>query len=183
MSVGLLAAPLAVWAGTAQVDVMIWEPSGQHPYTTDFTLEYSEESSASDVSLVPRRVGIDVRHEVQHADGGLICSGGGREIVKSAPNGTISLRANPGLYQIVLPRAVGAFACGSKVNARDRQVVIGSGLFEVPGEVDAADTESRRVTSGGSVVQGEYRSSDAARKGAVRHDYHVRWHLRKRVSP
>lgn len=31
----------AIWSGTARVDVMIWEPGGQHPYTTDFDLQYS----------------------------------------------------------------------------------------------------------------------------------------------
>jgi hypothetical protein len=30
-----------VWIGTAQVDVMIWEPGGEHPYTTDSELEAS----------------------------------------------------------------------------------------------------------------------------------------------
>jgi hypothetical protein len=195
VSAFLLAATQVIWSGTARVDVMIWEPGGEHPYTTDFTLEYSEEPGtprpngsglpvARTLSLVPTRVAVDGRHQVGHTHGRPLCSGGGRDIVKAATSGTITiLRDGSGRYQLVLPRAVGAFACGSKVNARDRQVVIGTGLFEVLGEVDAADAEARTLQANGSAMRGEYRSSDAARGGPVRHDYNVRWHIQRHSTP
>lgn len=178
----------AVWQGSAQVDVMIWEPSGEHPYQTTFDLTYEEVEaeplldSASRVAprsirLVPTRIAIDVRHEVRQADGGPICEGGGRELLSAAPEGRIVA----GAYQLVLPRAVGAFACGARRNDRDRRVVIGTGLLHVPGEIDAADRAPRTLDLNGSHMQGAYESSDASTGGVVRHDYKVRWELRRYV--
>jgi hypothetical protein len=83
----------------------------------------------------------------------------------------------------VLPRAVAAFGCGAKVNAGDRWVVIGTGLFPVAGDVQAADSERRHLTSGGARMQGEFHFSDADRGAPVRHDYHVTWDLRRRSDP
>ena len=133
------------------------------------------------VELIPHRIVIQVRHEVRDARGQPICRGGGEEVVNDAPRGR--LVPSTGSYQLVLPRAVGAFACGSKVNAGDRWVVIGSGLFHDQGDVHAADTEVRRLESGGSRMRGEYRFSDASQGRPVRHDYRVSWDLRRSTEP
>jgi hypothetical protein len=189
--ISALLLPLAIWSGTARVDVMIREPQGEHPYITDFELEYSEGAPVSvtgpsggvshRVPLIPKRVAIDVRHEVRHVDGRSICTGGGQELVDHPPPGALSSPA--ATYQLVLPRAIGAFACGSKRNAGDRWVVVGTGLFPVQGDVDAADTETRRLDSGGSRMRGEYRFSDQAQGRPVRHDYHVTWELTRHEEP
>ena len=81
------------WTGTAKVDATIWEGGGEHPYQTDFTLEYRESSRtpaldangaviAHHVRLVPQRVTLKARHEVR---GLLNCTGGGEEVVADAP--------------------------------------------------------------------------------------------------
>jgi hypothetical protein len=198
-SLGVLVASVGVWIGTAQVDVLIRQPGGEHPYTTDFVLQYSEGARipvtgsggrrvGDQVQLIPRRIAIDVRHEVRHADGRSICKGGGEELVANGPLGALRLPAdgNPGdigWYQLVLPRAIGAFACGDKVNAGDRWVVVGTGLFQATGDVRAADGESRRLESDGSRMRGEFRFSDSDRGGQVRHDYRVRWNLERLLEP
>jgi hypothetical protein len=82
---------VVVWTGSAQVDVMIWEPGGEHPYKTDFELEYREGARSPilgskgsligySVQLVPRRIAIDVHHEVRQVQGLTICAGGGQEM-------------------------------------------------------------------------------------------------------
>jgi hypothetical protein len=194
----------ARWTGTAQVDVMMWEPGGEHPYATAFDLAYREVGRAPildanggvrgyQLRLVPERVAIDVRHEVRHVDGRSICKGGGREDVTGAPEGRIVRAAwgaaLPGLdastasaYQLVLPRAVGAFACGTTRNVRDRRVVIGSRLFDAvdpAAEIETTDASVRSLDPGGLVMKGVYQSSDAATGRTVRHDYTVRWELRR----
>ena len=190
-----------VWTGSAQVDVMIWEPGGEHPYKTDFELEYSEGARAPilssrgtlvghSVRLIPRRIAIDVRHEVR---GLANCTGGGQEVVTGGPDGAMAMPVQgkeftdpvgfrvpaAGAYQLVLPRAIGAFACGNKRNAGDRWVVIGAGLFHPAGDIHAADARPRLLESGGSRMQGSYEFSDASRGLPVRHDYHVKWDLRR----
>jgi hypothetical protein len=197
----------ALWTGTAQVDVMMWEPGGEHPYTTTFDLAYREAGRTPvldangvvrghEVRLVPERVAIDVHHEVRHQDGRSICKGGGREAVTGGPEGRIRVaatgRALPGLdgprasaYQLVLPRAVGAFACGTRKNVRDRRVVIGARLFDPvdpAAEIETADASVRSLDSGGLAMKGVFESSDAATGRAVRHDYTVRWELRRGVQ-
>src|SRR5262245_41489957 len=122
---GLLSAVL--WAGTAQVDVMIWEPGGEHPYTTDFELEYREAERTPirtatgtvvghRVRLVPQRIATRVRHEVR---GLLNCKGGGEEVIAGGPDAqlvlplpgkrvseVVGVPVDPaGAYQLVLPRA------------------------------------------------------------------------------
>jgi len=192
-----------LWIGTARVDVMIWEPGGEHPYTTDFTLEYREAERtpireagggivAYTVRLVPQRIAIAVHHTVR---GLLNCSGGGQESITDAPDGrmivpvagkeAVSAIGRPipaaGAYQIVLPRAVAAFACGNKRNAGDRWVVLGSGLFHPAGDIDAADVEVRVLQSSGTRMGGSYSFSDASRHQAARHDYAVTWDLRRQA--
>ena len=190
-----------VWIGTAQVDLMIWEPGGEHPYTTDFELEYREAERTPiqgprgtllghRVRLVPQRIVTRVRHEVR---GLLNCKSAGQEsitvgrdarLVVPVPGKEVLDEAGsrvpaPGVYQIVLPRAVGAFACGSKRNAGNRQVIVGSGLFHPEGDIDAADRESRLLQDAGARMRGSYSFSDAFRRQAVRHDYKVTWDLRR----
>jgi hypothetical protein len=205
--IGSFALSAVLWAGTAQVDVMIWEPGGEHPYATTFDLVYRETGRTPildakgvvrghEVRLVPERVAIDVHHEVRHLDGRSICKGGGHEVVSGAPEGRIVLALAgatlPGFegptasgYQLVLPRAVGAFACGSRRNARDRRVVIGRQLFDPvdpAAEIEATDASVRRLDEGGLGMKGVYQSSDAGAGRAVRHDYTVRWELRRRAE-
>jgi len=185
---------------------MMWEPGGEHPYTTNLDLAYREAGRAPlvdadgavrgyQVRLVPERIAIDVHHEVRHQDGRSICKGGGREDVTGAPEGRIVLAsagaALPGFdgsatsaYQLVLPRAVGAFACGSTRNVRDRRVVIGARVFDPvdpAAEIETADASVRSLDPDGLVMKGVYEYSDAATGRAVRHDYTVRWELRRGV--
>jgi hypothetical protein len=192
---------VVVWTGSAQVDVMIWEPGGEHPYTTDFDLEYREAGRTPihgakgalmghRVRLVPQRIAIKVHHEVR---GLLNCKGAGEELVTSGPDAQLVVPLPgkevvdevgfrvpaPGAYQIVLPRAVAAFACGTRRNAGDRWVVVGSGLFHPQGDVHAADPEARRLEAAGAVMRGSYTFSDASRGQPVRHDYKVTWDLRR----
>jgi hypothetical protein len=193
-----------VWVGTAQVDIMIWEPGGEHPYTTDFELEYREAGQnpirgsngavvGYGVRLVPQRIAIRVHHIVR---GLLNCSGAGEELITDGPDAqmvtplpgkeavsAVGFRVpSPGAYQIVLPRAIGAFACGTKRNAGDRWVIVGTGLFHPAGDIDAADRELRLLDTAGTRMRGSYAFSDASRRQAVRHDYKVTWDLRRRVQ-
>jgi hypothetical protein len=190
-----------VWIGTAQVDVMIWEPGGEHPYTTDFELEYREAERTPiqgprgtllghRVRLVPRRIVTRVRQEVR---GLLNCTGAAQEAITAGPDAQLIVPVSgkevvddtgsrvpaPGAYQIVLPRAVGAFACGSKKNVGDRRVIVGAGLFHPEGDIDAADRESRLLQDAGARMRGSYSFSDAFRRQAVRHDYKITWDLRR----
>jgi hypothetical protein len=195
---------VVLWTGTAQVDVMIWEPGGEHPYATTFELTYREAgrtpirgasgvARGDEVRLVPVRVATEVRHEVRHTDGRSICRGGGHEAVTGAPEGRLVIAPSgvrlPGFdasltsaYQLVLPRAVGAFACGTRKNLRDRRVVIGARLFDPvdpAAEIEVRDASVRTLDSGGLAMTGSYKSSDAATGRTVRHDYAVRWELRR----
>jgi hypothetical protein len=193
-----------VWIGAAQVDVMIWEPGGEHPYTTDFELEYREAERTPiqgpkgtlvghRVRLVPQRIVIKVRHEVR---GLANCRGAAQESITTGPDAQLVVpvpgkdvvddtgsRVPPaGTYQIVLPRAVGAFACGTKKNAGDRRIIVGTGLFHPDGDIEAADRESRLLGDGGARMHGAYSFSDAYRRQPVRHDYKVTWDLRRQVK-
>lgn len=88
-----------VWVGTAGVDVMIWEPGGEHPYTTDFELEYREAGRTPihdskgtlvghRVRLFPRRIALKVHHQVR---GLLNCTGAGEEVVTDGPDAELVL--------------------------------------------------------------------------------------------
>ena len=185
---------IVLWTGTAQVDAMIWEGGGEHPYTTDFTLEYRETSRtpALDangavighrVRLVPQRVALRVHHEVR---GLLNCTGGGEEIVTEAPEAelVVLLEGKPpaGAYQLVLPRAIGAFACGRKRNRGDRRVGIGTGLFHA--DVEVADAQPRSLEADGSRMRGAYqerheRNYSASLQHLVRYEFNVKWDLHR----
>jgi hypothetical protein len=78
---------------------------------------------------------------------------------------------------------VGAFACGTKKNAGDRWVIVGSGLFHPAGDVDAADSVVRSPEAAGTRMRGSFSFSDASQRRAVRHDYRVTWDLRRQVQP
>jgi hypothetical protein len=196
---------MVVWTGTAQVDVMIWEPGGEHPYKTEFELEYREAGQTPirdskgilvghRVRLFPQRIALKVHHEVR---GLLNCTGAGQEVVTDGPDAELVLplpgkevvddigfRVPPaGAYQLVLPRAIGAFACGNKRNAGDRWVIVGSGLYHPSGDIDAADAEPRVLLAGSTRMRGSYAFSDAARHQPVRHDYNVKWDLQRQVKP
>ena len=207
IGIGAALLSAAVWTGSAQVDVMIWEPGGEHPYTTDFQLEYREGERTPiiglsgvvvgyRVPLVAQRVVISVRHEVRDAQGRSICTGGGDETVRDGPDGVVIVPVSTrelsdvlgstvpiaGAYQLVLPRAVGAFACGNKKNTRDRWVVLGSGLFHPAGNIETADPTVRPLGPGGSRMEGSYKSTDAPRGDPVRHDYDLKWNLQRHVQ-
>jgi hypothetical protein len=146
-----------------------------------------------EVRLVPERIANEVHHEVRHADGPSICRGGGREVMTRAPEGRIAVARSgsrlPGFdapvtsaYRLVLPRAVGAFACGTRKNPRDRRVVIGARVFDPvdpAAEIETRDVSVRTLDSGGLAMTGSYKSSDAGTGRTVRHDYTVRWELRR----
>jgi hypothetical protein len=198
---------VALWTGTAQVDVMISEGGGEHPYTTDFTLQYRETSRTPvrdangvvvghRVRLAPQRVVLKALHEVRGLSN---CTGGGEEVVTDAPEAevvvpisgkdltaAVGLVAPPtGTYQLVLPRAVGAFACGNKRNTRDRRVAIGTGLFHA--DVEVADVESRSLESDGARMRGEYEERHERHFGdstrhVVRYQFNVKWDLRRVVE-
>lgn len=198
---------VVLWTGTAQVDVMMWEGGGEHPYTTDFELTYREASRTPvldakgavvghRIRLVPQRIALKARHEVR---GLLNCTGGGEEVVAEAPPaelvvplkgkelaGAAGLAVAPvGAYQLVLPRAVGAFACGTKRNAADRRVGIGSGLFLT--DVEVADTQIRSLEGDGSRMRGAYqerheRNYSASPQHLVRYEFNLKWDLQRVVE-
>jgi len=207
--ISLASALLAVglWSGTAQVDAMIWEGGGEHPYKTDFALEYVETSRTPvhdangvvvghRVRLASQGVALIARHEVRRL---LNCTGGGEEVVRDAPEaemvvpisgkdlaGAVGLLPpRTGTYQLVLPRAIGAFACGSKSNAGDRRVGIGSGLFDA--DVEVADPQSRLLGDGAFTMQGAYvvrqkRNYSASPQHLVRYEFKVKWDLHRAVE-
>jgi hypothetical protein len=196
----------ALWTGTAKVDVMIWEGGGEHPYVTDFALTYREgdRTPITDaagavvgyrVRLIPQHISFKAQHEVR---GLLNCTGGGDETVTEGPEGELVLPApgksltlaaasgtvapRAGAYQIVLPRAVGAFACGTKKNPVDRRVGIGTGLFYT--DVEVADNQVRAIESDGTRLGGAYterhqRSYDGSSRHLVRYQFNVMWALRR----
>ena len=188
---------VVLWTGTAQVDVMIWEGGGEHPYTTDFALEYRETGRtpvldakgaviAHRVRLVPQRVALSAHHEVR---GLLNCTGGGEEVVTGAPEAELVVplkaRQPAGAYQLVLPRAIGAFACGRKRNAGDRRVGIGAGLFQA--DVEVADAQPRSLEDDSSRMRGAYqerheRNYSAGPQHLVRYEFNVKWDLRRVVE-
>lgn len=86
-----------------------------------------------------------------------------------------------GASQLVLPRAVGAFACGNTRNLGDRRVIVGTHLFYPDGDIDAADGAVRTLELDGSRMRGAYTFSDASRGQPVRHDYTVRLNLRRQA--
>lgn len=186
---------VVLWTGTAQVDVMIWEGGGEHPYMTDFALEYRETGRTPildanggvvghRVRLVPRRVALRVHHEVR---GLLNCAGGGEEVVAEAPEAelVVPVKGKAAAYQLVLPRAIGAFACGRKRNAGDRRVGIGAGLFQA--DVEVADAQPRSLEDDGSRMRGAYqerheRNYSASPQHLVRYEFNVKWDLRRVVE-
>ena len=198
----LLAA--ALWTGTAQVDAMTWEGGGEHPYTTDFTLEYRESSGTPvldangilvgyRVRLAPERVALRVHHEVR---GLLNCTAGGEEVVTGAPEAELVLPVSgsdlagavglvvprTGAYQLVLPRAIGAFACGGERNTGDRRVGIGIGLFNA--DVEVADIHARLLEGSGTRMRGSYqerhqRNYSASGQHLVRYEFNVKWDLHR----
>jgi len=198
----------AIWIGTAQVYVMNWEGGGEHPYRTDFELIYHEASPTEvrdargtlvghRIRLIPERIALKVQHEVV---GLLNCVGTGEEVVRSAAEGAIVIpvrgqqvrgtddRPIPsfGAYQVVLPRAYAAYACGeNQRNKGDRRAGIGRGLFYA--DVEFGDRGARSLDSDGDRMHGAYeyqreRSADGSIQHLVRKEIHVKWDLRRVAS-
>lgn len=204
MTIGVLLLSAVLWRGTAQVDVMIWEGGGEHPYLTDFELAYREDQRTPvldargkmvghRIRLVPERIALKAQHEVR---GLLNCTGTGQQVVAEGPSAelivplrgatlaaTLGFEVPPaGAYQLVLPRAIGAFACGTnKTNAGDRAVGIGNGVFRP--DVEVADPQPRFLAERGTRMHGSYRwrqnrnySSEA--QHLIRYEFRVRWDVR-----
>ncbi len=204
MTIGAWLLASVLWVGAAQVDVMIWEGGGEHPYRSDFTLEYVEAGRTpvrdasgaivgERVRLAPRRVVLRVHQEVR----GLInCRGEGEEVIADVPDAelvvplagkdlasAVGLVTRPtGTYQLILPRAVGAFACGNRRNTTGRRVGIGSGLFHA--DLEVADIERRSLEAGGARMRGTYeerheRAFGEPAQHVVRYHFKVSWDLRR----
>ncbi len=191
------------WTGTASVHVMMWEQGGEHPYKTDFELRYREGKPvavngaggrilAHRIPLTPDRVRLKVWHEVR---GLLNCVGTGEETLEEGADAALIVPArgvtdvdglavpSEGAYQLVLPRAIGAFACGTNVrNRKYRAVGIGAGLFRPDLEVE--DSQVRGFTQGGQVMRGSYvfrrdRNYSGRSGDTARYEFHVKWELRR----
>lgn len=198
-----------VWTGTAVVDVMNWEGGGEHPYRTTFVLKYREAPPTPIYdakgrlvgrrsTLVAETIALKVEHEVR---GLLNCVGTGEEVVgegsraelvvplpgeKLAPIVGFDVPAG-GAYQLLLPRAYAAYACGhNRRNAGDRAAGVGSGLFFPDAEF--SDRGPRLLDATGSRMQGSYsyrreRSADGSLQHLVRKEIRVEWDLRRTVEP
>src|SRR6266536_2537611 len=181
----------AVWTGKARVHVMNWEEGGEHPYQTDFEIRYHEGVSTEvqdtggrvvghRIALVPERISLKVWHQVR---GLLNCDGTGEETSADDPGGAIVVPLRnetladivgvavppSGAYQLVLPRAYGAYACGrGNRNLGNRRAGIGSMLFSSDVEFD--DKEVRFLDAGGTRMRGaySYRRSRSA-DGSIQH--------------
>jgi hypothetical protein len=209
MTLPLLLLSVVLWRGSAQVDVMIWEGGGEHPYVTDFDLTYREDNRTAirdtsgkvvghRIRLVSERIALKARHEVR---GLLNCTGTGQEILTAGPASelivplrgaklatAIGFEVPPsGAYQLVLPRAIGAFACGTnKRNGGDRAVGIGSGLFHP--DVEVADPELRSLAELGARMRGSYqwrqsRNYSGQPQHLIRYEFHVTWDVRREAQP
>ncbi len=199
----------ALWTGTARVDVMNWEGGGEHPYHTDFALRYREEAPTElrgtggkvvghRIPLTPERIALKVWHQVR---GLLNCIGAGQEEVTEDPGSaivipvrgetlveTVGVAIPPsGAYELVLPRAYAAYACGQgNRNKGDRRAGIGSRLLSPDVEFD--DREVRFLDAGGTRMRGAYtyhrsRSADGSVQHLVRKEIRVEWDLRRNMEP
>ncbi len=188
---------------------MNWEGGGEHPYQTDFELRYREGTPTElrgtggrvvghRIRLIPERIALKVWHRVR---GLLNCVGAGQEEVTEDPGSaivipipheelaeTVGVAVPPsGAYQLVLPRAYAAYACGQgNRNKGDRRVGIGSRLLSPDVEFD--DREVRVLDAGGSRMRGAYtyvrsRSADGSVQHLVKKEIHVSWDLRRSIEP
>jgi hypothetical protein len=195
----------ATWIGTARVEMMAWEGGGEHPYTTQFELRYREsaESPLRDskgriigrrLRLVPEVITLKATHEVR---GLLNCQGSGEESVANGPEGELIVPVQgadltdligfnvpaTGAYQLVLPRASAAYACGhNNRNRNNRQAGIGRGLLRP--DLDAPDASPRFVEKDVARMRGTYdyhraRSADGSQQHLVTKEFHVTWDLRR----
>jgi len=198
----------AVWTGNARVDVMNWEGGGEHPYQTDFELRYREGTPAElrgtrgrvvghHIPLIPERIALKVWHQVR---GLLNCIGTGQEEVTEGPGAALVIPARTealaetvgaavppsGAYQLVLPRAYAAYACGQgNRNKGDRRVGIGARLLSP--DVEFHDREVRFLDAGGTRMRGAYtyrrsRSADGSAQHLVQKEIHVTWDLRRSLE-
>jgi hypothetical protein len=131
----------AVWVGTAQVFVMNWEGGGEHPYRSGFQLRYREGEGVAlrdargavvgrRVPLLPERI----------------------HLTEAAIAAPLQGRAS---YQLVLPRAYGAYACGQgQRNQRDARAGVGGRIF--PADLEFDDDGPRFLDAAGTRMQGTY---------------------------
>ncbi len=188
--------------------MMAWEGGGEHPYATDFELRYREDADVPvhdsagrvvgrRVRLIPEVVALKATHEVR---GLLNCKGSGEEVVANAPEGALlvpiggaSLEAlmgfdvpASGAYQLILPRASAAYACGrNNRNRNDRQAGVGRGLLSP--DLDVPDASPRFIEKDSGRLRGSYvyrraRSADGSLQHLVRKEFHVTWDLHRAVG-
>lgn len=168
----------AAWRGTVKVDGMIHEPGGYHPYVATITLRLREGERSSiaggfRVALVSEGSTNDVRTSVHQTGGPMLCAGTGTEPLPRRAIGYLETKGGRTTYQLAVPRAFGAFACGQNhaIN-RNRVVTIGDGDRE-PAEIETSDTVVRTLDGTDSVMKGSFES--AKTRGVVRYEYKISW--------
>jgi hypothetical protein len=173
-----LAQTETAWRGTVEISGMIHEPGGYHPYVTTVSLRLREGdrvpvAGGVRAALISDGSIVEVRTEVYQTTGQRICAGTGTEALPGRSMGYLETRAGRTSYHLVMPRAFGAFACGTNhVIHRDRRVVIGLGDPEA-GEVETADSVTRVLEQGDSVMRGSFRST--AHRLNNDYEYVVSW--------
>jgi len=177
LATGLL---LATWHGVVEVDGMIHEPGGYHPYLATITLRLREGRRLAipggfRVPLISEGSLNEVRTSVHQTDGPMLCSGTGTEPLPARAIGYLEAKAGRMTYHLAIPRAFGAFACGlNRAIKRDRVVVIGAGDPE-PAEIETVDSALRAVEREGSLMQGSFEAEKT--RAPVTYHYKVTWSL------
>jgi hypothetical protein len=167
-----------VWRGNVRIEGMIREPGGYHPYVTTVILRLREGGRASvpggvRTPLISDGSVMDVRTGVYEDTGQRVCVGTGTEELPGRRLGHLETKQGRTSYHLVIPRAFGAFACGTNnVIERDRRVIIGLGDPET-GEIETADSVPRVLEQGGSVMRGAFRS--ATHRNGNDYEYVVSW--------
>jgi len=175
----------ASWRGTINVDGMIYEPGGYHPYVATITLHVHEAErwalqSGYRVALVSEGGTNEVQTSVHQTGGPMLCRGTGTETLPSRSIGYLESKGGRTTYHLAVPRAFGAFACGhNRAIKRDRVIVIGDGDPE-PAEIETSDSVLRTLDETSSVMAGFFESTKT--RGAVRYEYKVSWSLTREPS-
>ena len=173
------------WSGTVNIDGMIYEPGGYHPYSATITLRLREAdrsviTGGFRVALVSEGGTNDVRTSVHQTGGLMLCAGTGTETLPGRAIGYLERKADQTTYHLAVPRAFGAFACGhNRAIKRDRVIIIGDGDPE-PAEVETSDSVLRALDDTNSVMAGSFESTKT--RGAVRYEYKVSWSLTREPS-
>ena len=173
------------WRGTVNVDGMIDEPGGYHPYAATITLrlreaERSVVAGGFRVVLFSEDSRNDVRTSVHQTGGQMLCAGTGSETLPRLVIGYLETKAGRTAYHLAVPRAFGAFTCGQNQRIkRNRVIVIGDGDAE-PGDIETSDTVPRMLDETNSIMKGHFESTKT--RGAVRYQYKIRWSLTREPS-